>query len=83
MEGIHMPEGGKKGKYKRIGVKIGTVVMVMQVVSILLVTMICIFTYDSLIQRCRQSAAPMVRICWPICLSRHRMKMIGIRFWMV
>ena len=30
MEGIHMPEGGKKGKYKRIGVKIGTVVMVMQ-----------------------------------------------------
>ncbi len=46
-----MPEGGKKGKYKRIGVKIGTVVMVMQVVSILLVTMICIFTYNSLITK--------------------------------
>ena len=51
MERIHMPEGGKKGKYKRIGVKIGTVVMVMQVVSILLVTMICIFTYNSLITK--------------------------------
>ncbi|MCI9163256.1 MAG: methyl-accepting chemotaxis protein [Lachnospiraceae bacterium] len=51
MQRIHMPEGGKKGKYKRIGVKIGGVVVVLQVVSILLVTTICILMYNSLITK--------------------------------
>ncbi len=49
MEGIRISNGKKKGKYKRIGAKVGRVVIIMQAISILVVMMICIFMYNSLI----------------------------------
>lgn len=46
-----IPESRKKGKYKRIGARVGRVVIVMQAISILLVMIICILMYNSLITK--------------------------------
>jgi len=51
MEGIRIPEGKKKGKYKRIGAKVGRVVIIMQTVSILMVMLVCIFMYNTLVTK--------------------------------
>ncbi len=51
MEGIRIPEGKKKGKYKRIGAKVGRVVIIMQAISILVVMMVCILMYNSLVTK--------------------------------
>lgn len=51
MEGSHIPEGKLKGKYKRIGAKVGRVVIIMQAVSILLVMLVCILMYNSLVTK--------------------------------
>lgn len=51
MEGIRIPEGKKKGKYKRIGAKVGRVVIIMQAISILMVMMVCILMYNSLVTK--------------------------------
>ncbi len=51
MEGIRIPEGKKKGKYKRIGAKVGRVVIIMQAISILMVMLVCIFMYNTLVTK--------------------------------
>lgn len=51
MEGIRIPEGKKKAKYKRIGAKVGRVVIIMQAISILMVMMVCIFMYNTLVTK--------------------------------
>lgn len=51
MEGSHIPEGKLKGKYKRIGARVGRVVIIMQAVSILLVMLVCILMYNSLVTK--------------------------------
>lgn len=51
MEGIRIPEGKKKGKYKRIGAKVGRVVIIMQAISILVVMIVCILMYNSLVTK--------------------------------
>ena len=54
MERIHRSKDGKKGKFKKIGLKIGGVVMVMQMTSVLLVMMVCIFMYNSLVTKMQE-----------------------------
>lgn len=51
MEGNHMPDRTQKGKRGKIAWKIGGVVVMIQVISVLLVMMICIFMYNSLITK--------------------------------
>ncbi len=51
MAGNHISKNEKKGKYKKIGMKIGGVVIVLQVISVLLVMLVCIFMYNSLITK--------------------------------
>ncbi len=51
MEGIHISKNEKRAKHKKIALKIGGVVVAMQVISILLVMIICIFMYNSLITK--------------------------------
>ena len=51
MAGIHISKNEKRAKHKKIALKIGGVVVAMQVISILLVMIICIFMYNSLITK--------------------------------
>ena len=51
MAGIHISKNEKRAKHKKIALKIGGVVVAMQVISILLVMIICIFMFMSLITK--------------------------------
>lgn len=51
MDDMHVPEGKLKGKYKRIGAKVGRVVIIMQAISIVVVMLVCIFMYNSLVTK--------------------------------
>ena len=46
MDDMHVPEGKLKGKYKRIGAKVGRVVIIMQAFSIAVVMLVCVFMYS-------------------------------------
>ena len=51
MDDMHVPEGKLKGKYKRIGAKVGRVVIIMQAISIAVVMLVCVFMYNSLVTK--------------------------------
>ena len=51
MDDMHVPEGKLKGKYKRIGAKVGRVVIIMQAISIAVVMLVCVFLYNSLVTK--------------------------------
>ena len=51
MDRAYTPGGGNNRKYKRIGLKIGGVVVILQMFSVLLVMLVCIFMYNSLITK--------------------------------
>ena len=54
MEEVQIPMGEKNGKYRRIGLKIGCVAALMQVVSVVLAMTICVFMFNSLVTRMQE-----------------------------
>ena len=49
MNNVQLPRGEKANKYKKIGMKVGLVVVIMQVVSGLLAVAVCVLIFNSLV----------------------------------
>ncbi len=54
MEKNQMPNGGSKKKYRRIGQKVGRIVAILEIVSLVLAVSVCVFLFSSLIRQMQE-----------------------------